>query len=156
MVSVGTIPLAFFSQQRLNENRWFAYDTICQLSFGEPLGFVEEGRDIGSLIENFHNMAPFAATVSALPWLARTFLENPITRRFAMPKPGDGTGTGKIMAVRNPIAILVPCITDDHLSSETAFSSNDSKIHSPSIAVTSLTISWRPKTPTGPQSQSKR
>ena len=45
-------------------------------------------------------MAPFAAVVGALPWLARPFLENPITRRFAMPKPGDGTGTGKIMAVR--------------------------------------------------------
>lgn len=121
----------------MNENRWFAYDTICQLSFGEPLGFVKKGRDIGSLIENFHNMAPFAAVVGALPWLARPFLENPITRRFAMPKPGDGTGTGKIMAVRNIIAILVPCTTDDDLSSETAFSSNDSKIHNPSIAVIS-------------------
>ena len=81
--------------------RWFAYDTICQLSFGEPLGFVKEGRDIENLIGNFHNMAPFAAIVGALPWLARPFLENPITRRFAMPKPGDRTGTGKIMAVRS-------------------------------------------------------
>ena len=60
---------------------------------------MKEGRDIENLIENFHNMAPFAAIVGALPWLARPFLENPITRRFAMPKPGDGTGTGKIMAV---------------------------------------------------------
>ncbi|KAL8919726.1 MAG: hypothetical protein Q9172_004839 [Xanthocarpia lactea] len=82
-------------------SQWFAYDTICQLSFGEPLGFVAEGRDVENLIENFHNMAPFAAVVGALPWLARPFLENPITRRFAMPKPGDGTGTGKIMAFRD-------------------------------------------------------
>lgn len=86
----------------VDHNRWFAYDTICQLSFGEPLGFVKEGRDVEDLIGNFHKMAPFAAVVGALPWLARPFLENPITRRFAMPKAGDGTGTGKIMAVRPP------------------------------------------------------
>ena len=98
--------LSTFTAQRLVQFmivhwcRWFAYDTICQLSFGEPLGFVKEGRDIENLIDNFHKMAPFAAVVGALPWLARPFLENPITRRFAMPKPGDGTGTGKIMAVR--------------------------------------------------------
>lgn len=87
-------------QQSTDKCRWFAYDTICQLSFGEPLGFVKEGRDIEDLIGNFHDMAPFAAVVGALPWLARPLLENPLTRRFAMPKPGDGSGTGKIMAVR--------------------------------------------------------
>ena len=121
----------------LNSNRWFAYDTICQLSFGEPLGFVKEGRDIESLIENFHNMAPFAAVVAALPWLARPFLESPITRHFAMPKPGDGTGTGKIMAVRNFMAILIPCILADHLSSETTCSSNGSRTPLLTIAATS-------------------
>lgn len=99
MVSVGLTP-SLEACARTKRSRWFAYDTICQLSFGEPLGFVKEGRDIEDLIENFHDMAPFAAVVGALPWLARPFLENPITRRFAMPKPGDGTGTGKIMAVR--------------------------------------------------------
>ncbi|KAL8836148.1 MAG: hypothetical protein Q9176_006478 [Flavoplaca citrina] len=66
-------------------SQWFAYDTICQLSFGEPLGFVAQGRDTESSIENFHNMAPFAAVVGALPWPVRPFLENPITRRFAIP-----------------------------------------------------------------------
>lgn len=110
--------------------RWFAYDTICQLSFGEPLGFVKEGRDIGDLIGNFHDMAPFAAVVGALPWLARPFLENPLTRRFAMPKPGDGSGTGNIMAVRL-VPHLVKCFlvrTLSHRSFETSFSNSDSKI----------------------------
>ncbi|KAJ5698795.1 Cytochrome P450 E-class group I [Penicillium macrosclerotiorum] len=82
-------------------SQWFAYDMICQLSFGEPIGFVSQGRDVENLIENFHQMAPFAAVVGALPWLARPFLENPITRRYFMPKPGDGSGTGKIMAFRD-------------------------------------------------------
>ncbi|RAK71705.1 cytochrome P450 [Aspergillus fijiensis CBS 313.89] len=82
-------------------SQWFAYDMICQLSFGEPIGFVSQGRDVENLIANFHQMAPFAAVVGALPWLARPFLENPITRKFFMPKPGDGSGTGKIMAFRD-------------------------------------------------------
>ena len=81
-------------------------------------------------------MAPFAAVVGALPWLARPFLESPITRHFAMPKPGDGTGTGKIMAVGNIMAILIPCIPADHLSSEIASSSNDSRIPLFTIAAT--------------------
>lgn len=87
------------SGQEADSDRWFAYDMICQLSFGEPIGFITQGRDVENLIENFHKMAPFAAIVGALPWLARPFLENPITRRYFMPKPGDGSGTGKIMAV---------------------------------------------------------
>lgn len=83
------VRLAFSNPPDINLltlRRWFAYDTICQLSFGEPLGFVKEGRDIEHLIGNFHDMAPFAAVIGALPWLARPFLENPVTRRFAMPK----------------------------------------------------------------------
>jgi hypothetical protein len=74
---------------------------VCQLSFGEPIGFITQGCDVENLIKNFHDMAPFAAVVGALPWLVRPVLENPITRRFFMPKPGDSSGTGKIMAVQN-------------------------------------------------------
>ncbi|KAI1129661.1 cytochrome P450 monooxygenase [Nemania abortiva] len=84
-------------------SQWYAYDTICQLSFGEPLGFVREGRDIANLIHNFHAMAPFAAVVGALPWLCAPFLQSALTKRFFMPKPGDGSGTGKIMAFRDAL-----------------------------------------------------
>lgn len=80
--------------------RWFAYDTICQLSFGEPIGFVRQARDVSNLIENFHDMAPFAAIVGALPWLCAPILQSPITKWLFMPRPGDTSGTGKIMAVR--------------------------------------------------------
>jgi cytochrome P450 len=85
--------------------RWFAYDMICQLSFGEPIGFVEQGKDVENLIKNFHDMAPFAAVVGALPWLCKPVLEHPLTRRFAMPKSGDSSGTGKIMAVSSLLAL---------------------------------------------------
>ncbi|KAI1502628.1 cytochrome P450 monooxygenase [Biscogniauxia marginata] len=84
-------------------SQWFAYDTICQLSFGEPIGFVREGCDVANLIANFHDMAPFAAIVGALPWLCAPFLQNPITKWLFMPRPGDRSGTGKIMAFRDAL-----------------------------------------------------
>jgi hypothetical protein len=79
---------------------------ICQLSFGEPIGFVEQGKDVENLIKNFHDMAPFVAVVGALPWLCKPILEHPLTRRFAMPKSGDSSGTGNIMAVSILLTLL--------------------------------------------------
>jgi hypothetical protein len=81
---------------------------ICQLSFGEPIGFVEQGKDVENLIKNFHDMASFAAVVGALPWLCKPTLEHPLTRRFAMPKSGDSSGTGKIMAVGSSMTFWRP------------------------------------------------
>ena len=80
---------------------------ICQLSFGEPIGFIQQGRDVENLIDNFHKMAPFAAVVGTLPWIVRPILESSIGKSLFMPKAGDNTGTGKIMAVS--IAFL--CLT---------------------------------------------
>lgn len=156
MVSVSILATDGYLIIKAESCRWFAYDTICQLSFGEPLGFVKEGRDIESLIENFYNMAPFAAIVGALPWLARPFLENPITRRFAMPKPGDGTGTGKIMAVRlrniqSWLSRLTCCI-----SLGTSSWSNGSMIPNPTKAATFSTTFWHPKTPMDQPSRSTK
>ena len=69
------------------------------MAFGKAIGFVREGTDVGGLIQAFHNMAPLAGLVGALPWLMNPILQNPILGRFFMPKAGDGTGTGKIMQV---------------------------------------------------------
>ncbi|KAI1074444.1 cytochrome P450 monooxygenase [Whalleya microplaca] len=84
-------------------SQWFAYDTLSQLSFGEPIGFVKEARDVSNLIRNFHDMAPFAAVVGALPWLCAPVLQNPLTKWLVMPRPGDRSGTGKIMAFRDAL-----------------------------------------------------
>lgn len=69
------------------------------MAFGEAIGFVREGRDVGGLIQAFHEMAPLAGLVAALPWLMNPILKNSLLGRFFMPKAGDGTGTGKIMLV---------------------------------------------------------
>lgn len=69
------------------------------MAFGEAIGFVQEGRDVGGLIQAFHDMAPLAGLIGALPWLMNPIIKNPLLGRFFMPKPGDGTGTGRIMLV---------------------------------------------------------
>lgn len=72
---------------------------IVELAFGEPLGFIKQGVDVDQLIKKFHDMAPFAGFVAAVPWIAKIFTSNPLGRYIFMPKPGDSTGTGQIMAV---------------------------------------------------------
>ena len=79
--------------------QWFVYDLVTQLGFGKAVGFVKEGKDVGGLIQSFHDMAPMAGLVAALPWLMNPILKNPLFKRFMMPKAGDSSGTGKIMKV---------------------------------------------------------
>ena len=69
------------------------------MAFGEAIGFVRSGCDVGGLIQAFHNMAPLAGLVAALPWLLNPILKNAVLGRFIMPKAGDKSGTGRIMLV---------------------------------------------------------
>lgn len=72
---------------------------VIELAFGKPLGFIEQGVDVDQLIKRFHGMAPFAGFVAALPWIAKIFTSSSLGRYIFMPRPGDNTGTGQIMAV---------------------------------------------------------
>lgn len=69
------------------------------MAFGEAIGFVRNGCDVGGLIQAFHDMAPMAGLVAALPWLMNPILKNPILGKLLIPKAGDRSGTGKIMMV---------------------------------------------------------
>lgn len=82
------------------------------MAFGEAVGFVREGRDVGGLIQAFHNMAPLAGLVAALPWLMNPIIKSPLLGRYLMPKPGDGTGTGKIMLVSKDLRARSVCIAN--------------------------------------------
>ena len=72
------------------------------MAFGEAIGFVRNGCDVGGLIQAFHDMAPMGGLVAALPWLMNPILKNPVLGKFLMPKAGDRSGTGKIMMVIKP------------------------------------------------------
>lgn len=69
------------------------------MAFGKSVGFVDQAKDVGGLIQHFHNMAPFAGLVAALPDLINPLMNLPIIGDWIMPTPGDGTGTGSIMKV---------------------------------------------------------
>lgn len=84
----------------LYQYRWFVYDTVSGLAFGQSPDFVKNGKDVENLIENFHNMAPMAGLVAALPHIMNPILNAPVLGNWLMPYSGDGTGTGKIMQVR--------------------------------------------------------
>ena len=83
----------------LISHSYFVHDMMTQLSFGESIGHVKQGRKAENLIDNFHEMTPFAASNAALPWVVKPLWENRIGKWLFMPKPGDNTGTGRIMAV---------------------------------------------------------
>ncbi|KAB8356377.1 hypothetical protein FH972_023961 [Carpinus fangiana] len=71
------------------------------MAFGKSIGFVENGNDVGGLIQAFYDMAPMAGLVAALPNIVNPLLENSVTGRWLMPTSGDGTGIGKVMKYRD-------------------------------------------------------
>lgn len=95
------LPRAAVTDQCDLLKRWFVYDLVTQLGFGEPIGFVKQGKDVGGLIAAFHEMAPLAGVLAAVPWLLNPIFKNPIFKGFLMPRPGDSSGTGRIMAYRD-------------------------------------------------------
>ena len=73
--------------------RFYVYDTITQLIYGHPAGMVQQGQDVGGLIQAWHDMFRLGGLVATLPWLV-----HPIVKRFFMPQKGDMRGSGKIMS----------------------------------------------------------
>ena len=70
------------------------------MSFGRNPGFVKNGKDVEGLIQAFHDMAPMAGLVAALPHLVNPVLNSSIFGWYLMPTAGDGTGIGKVMQVK--------------------------------------------------------
>lgn len=52
---------------------FFAYDIISEVGFGAPFGFVEQGTDVGGLIQGFHDALVSRHTaVTAERWSTNT------------------------------------------------------------------------------------
>lgn len=89
--------------------RWFLNDTVTHFTFGQPIGFVEEGRDVDGLIEALHSMAIMTGLIAALPWLFEPLIKNRFLKRFLLPGPGNRTGSGRIMAVSSALPLWSRC-----------------------------------------------
>ncbi|OAQ87455.1 cytochrome P450 [Purpureocillium lilacinum] len=58
--------------------RYFAWDAAANVTFGHPLGFIQQGRDVRRLIKESRDTTTYFAVVSQIPWLDSWLGKNPI------------------------------------------------------------------------------
>lgn len=83
----------------LSTNRWFAYDVVSQVTFGEPIGFIKSQRDVRNIIRGFTEdywLLEILARVPKVSWWLRN---THVGRKFFMAKPTDTAGVGVVLAV---------------------------------------------------------
>jgi hypothetical protein len=79
---------------------YVAYDIISEVGFGAPFGFVTEGKDVGGLIQGFHDgLVPFGIMARLYPftnWMKSTFLG-----KYMVASPEQESGIGNLMRFRD-------------------------------------------------------
>ncbi|KAJ5667370.1 hypothetical protein N7507_003234 [Penicillium longicatenatum] len=58
--------------------QFFAFDVIGEITWSKRLGFVEENRDISSIIQTVDSFQKYGTVVGQSPWLDGLFVKNPI------------------------------------------------------------------------------
>ncbi|QRD85169.1 putative cytochrome P450 monooxygenase [Aspergillus flavus] len=75
---------------------WWAVE----IGFGAPFGFIEQGKDVGGLIQGFHDGLPAFGLLARLhpftSWMKTTFM-----KKYLVAKPEDNTGIGVLMRFRD-------------------------------------------------------
>jgi cytochrome P450 len=77
---------------------WLAFDVVMDLAFGEPVGFVKEGKDVNGLIQSLVELFDAAQVLVTVPSLMK-FMNLPWIHRLAGPKPTDAKGPGAIQGI---------------------------------------------------------
>lgn len=79
-----------------------AYDVISEVGFGRAFGFVEQGQDVGGLIQGFHDGLPAFGLLARLhpftSWMKTTFL-----KKYLVATPTDDSGIGVLMRFRDKL-----------------------------------------------------
>ncbi|KAI9691406.1 MAG: hypothetical protein M1820_009678 [Bogoriella megaspora] len=73
------------AEKTLNISSWchyFAYDTIMRVTFGHPIGFLENGKDMYNLIENQARHVAYVRIVTQFPKLDFLLKKNPLYLTF--------------------------------------------------------------------------
>ncbi|KAF8427288.1 putative cytochrome P450 monooxygenase [Tirmania nivea] len=78
-------------------SQYLAYDVITELGFGEAMGFVRQGQDVGGLIKCFHYALPPIGSLARLPNLTKMV----VGWDWVTAKPTDKYGLGPVMAFRD-------------------------------------------------------
>ncbi|KAJ9662012.1 hypothetical protein H2201_006301 [Coniosporium apollinis] len=91
--------------QKFEFNWWaiyMAYDIVSEIGFGAPFGFVEQGQDVGGLIEGFHQgLVPFGIMARLYPftyWVKSTWMG-----KYLVATPEQDSGIGKLMRFRDKL-----------------------------------------------------
>ncbi|KAF5015492.1 hypothetical protein F66182_13162, partial [Fusarium sp. NRRL 66182] len=63
--------------------QYYAFDVIGELTFSQPLGFLEKGADIDGIIGALEKMLDYSGKIGQMPWLDYIFIKNPLRRLIA-------------------------------------------------------------------------
>ncbi len=81
------------------------YDVISDIGFGGPFGFIEQGKDVGGLIQGFRDALPLFGVMASLhpftTWIKTTW----IGKKYLVAKPQDVSGIGNLMRFRDRLLI---------------------------------------------------
>ncbi|KAI0845509.1 flavonoid 3',5'-hydroxylase [Daldinia vernicosa] len=79
---------------------YMAYDIISEIGFGEPIGFIEQEKDVDGLIQGFHDcLVPFGVMARLYPltkWIKKTPMG-----RYLVASPEHESGAGVLMRLRD-------------------------------------------------------
>ncbi|OLN87949.1 Pisatin demethylase 1 [Colletotrichum chlorophyti] len=79
---------------------YLVYDIVSEVGFGEPFGFIEQGKDVEGLIQGFHDgLVPFGILARCYPftnWVKSTFLG-----KYLVASPEQQSGIGTLMRFRD-------------------------------------------------------
>jgi hypothetical protein len=75
--------------------QYFTLDTIGELAFSAPFGFLTNDRDMHKFIEITSGFFPVFGVLSAMPWLAKLVHRWPL--RKLVPNENDKIGFGRMM-----------------------------------------------------------
>ena len=81
---------------------YFAFDTISEVGFGQALGFVENGEDVGGLIQSVHDGIEIFGVLAHLYPFVEWVTSGPLGRFFTA-TPEMKNGMGQLMRWRDKI-----------------------------------------------------
>lgn len=77
---------------------YYAWDGAANVSFGKDYGFIEQGKDVGGIIQESTAGLKYFAPVSQAPWLDDWLDKNPVWRIGPRPLVNGFTYTVKMLA----------------------------------------------------------
>lgn len=75
--------------------QYFTMDTICDISFGKPLGFLANDADMYDYLKTVAEGFPFLIVLSLFPWLMHIMSLDAVKKY--LPSAKDSFGMGRIM-----------------------------------------------------------